>query len=179
MRISDWSSDVCSSDLRIGAALALNAARAPIDLGGAAARPGDVAGAAEGSADRARRIAKRAAQRSAEASAQAAPKPAAAAEQLRRGRGRKCQGRRGERESRRKNMMCHHSSPSSFGPEGRAWRKNDGAFEFLPKNRPDGSAAAAIPADQTVAIDFVAALLSQVARFEDQRRNREIGRAHV
>src|SRR3546814_844561 len=115
---------------------------------------------------------KRAAQRSAEASAQAAPKPAAAAEQLRRGRGRKCQGRRGERESRRKNMMCHHSSPSSFGPEGRAWRKNDGAFEFLPKNRPDGSAAAAIPADQTVAIDFVAALLSQVARFEDQRRNR-------
>src|SRR3546814_14457330 len=69
-------------------------------------------------------------------------------------------------------MMCHHSSPSSFGPEGRAWRKNDGAFEFLPKNRPDGSAAAAIPADQTVAIDFVAALLSQVARFEDQRRNR-------
>src|SRR3546814_6343192 len=47
----------------------------------------------------------------------------------------------------------------------------DGAFEFLPKNRPDGSAAAAIPADQTVAIGLVAALLSQVARFEDQRRN--------
>src|SRR3546814_5698375 len=68
-------------------------------------------------------------------------------------------------------MMCHHSSPSSCGPEGRAWRKNDGAFEFLPKNRPDGSAAAAIPADQTVAIGLVAALLSQVARFEDQRRN--------
>src|SRR3546814_1290766 len=68
-------------------------------------------------------------------------------------------------------MMCHHSSPSSCGPEGRAWRKNDGAFEFLPKNMPDGSAAAAIPADQTVAIGLVAALLSQVARFEDQRRN--------
>src|SRR3546814_10864304 len=64
-------------------------------------------------------------------------------------------------------MMCHHSSPSSCGPEGRAWRKNDGAFEFLPKNMPDGSAAAAIPADQTVAIGLVAALLSQVARSEE------------
>src|SRR3546814_5626883 len=108
MRISDWSSDVCSSDLRIGAALALNAARAPIDLGVAAARPGDVAGAAEGSADRSRRIAKRAAQRSAEASAQAAPKPAAAAEQLRRGRGRKCQGRRGERDRKSTRLKSSH-----------------------------------------------------------------------
>src|SRR3546814_18969280 len=53
--------------VRIGAALALNAARAPIDLGVAAARPGDVAGAAEGYAARSRRIAKRPAQRSAEA----------------------------------------------------------------------------------------------------------------
>src|SRR3546814_1746181 len=58
------------------------------------------------------------------------------------------------------------------GPEGWARRKNDGAFQYLPKNMPGGSAAAAISADQTVAIGLVAALFSQVARFEDQRRNR-------
>src|SRR3546814_13849046 len=80
--------------VRIGAALALNAARAPIDLGVAAARPRDVASAAEGSADRSRRIAKRAAQRYADAYAQPAPQPPAAADDLSRRRGRKCQGTR-------------------------------------------------------------------------------------
>src|SRR3546814_20550656 len=79
--------------VRIGAALALNAARAPIDLGVAAARPGDVAGAAEGSAARSRPIAQRAAPRSAQHSAQAPPPPPPAAATLRPGPGRKSQGR--------------------------------------------------------------------------------------
>src|SRR5690606_29761590 len=69
--------------VRIGAALALNAARAAIDTGIAAARSGDVAGGAAGATDWSGRIAERAAQRS----TQAAPEPAAAAEQLRRGGG--------------------------------------------------------------------------------------------
>ena len=100
----------------IGVALALDAARAAVDLGVAATRAGDVARGPEGAADRPGRIAKRAAQRSAKATT----KSAAAAEQLRRGRGRKCHGRRGERESRGENTMCHCPSPSSCGPEGRA-----------------------------------------------------------
>src|SRR3546814_20201899 len=76
-------------------------------------------------ADRPGGIAQRAANRSAEP----APKPAAAAQQLRRSGGRKCHGRRRECESRRKNTMCHHSSPSSAarrgGPEGRKMARSN------------------------------------------------------
>src|SRR3546814_5517903 len=98
MRISDWSSDVCSSDLR-------GATRTGVDAAVRikAAATGD---AADGiTADRAKTAAKRTAQRSAERAAKAAT----AAQKRDRGRN-CCQGYGGRR--RGDQCLFHLSSPS-------------------------------------------------------------------
>ena len=100
--------------VRVGVALSLYATRAPVDICIAAARAGQLAGRTKRAADGTGRIAECAAQTATEA----ATKPAAAAQQLRRNGGRKRHGRRGERQCRNENAVCHCPSPQIFGPEG-------------------------------------------------------------